>query len=156
MNNYDDFNKDSFNTCLSTTMIIDLKTEDQKIIYIIFRPSDEVDKEHSLLAEIFTAYKNYGSPESQFGAPCNYGDEMAVREMVIGNYLNGNLFWKEKEDEYIDNSDYYDGESLDDTGIIKAIETALEDYKNGAIIEAHDNLLAVVDSISEYAHDYGE
>ena len=158
MNNYDDFKKDAFNTSLATTMIIDLHTEDNKIIYIVFRPSDEVDKEHQLLAEVFTAYKDYGSPESQFGSPCNYGDELAVREMVIGNYLNNNLFWEERVDDegYEETAGLYDGDSLNDEEIIKTIKEAADDYENGEILEAHDKLLVVVDAIAEFNNDYDD
>ena len=102
MNNYDDFKKDTFDTYFSTTMIIDLKTKDEKFIYIIFIQTDENDKKHPLIGEVFTAYKHYGSPVYQFGLPCNYGDEMAVRELVIKNYLNDELSWEEWIDD-IDN-----------------------------------------------------
>lgn len=157
MNNYDDFKRDSFKTCAATTMIIDLQTEDNKIIYIVFNPL-ESDQEHALMAEVFTAYKDYGSPESQFGSPCNYGDELAVREMVIGNYLNNNLFWEERVDDedYEETAGLYDGDSLDDKEIVKIIKGAADDYENGAILEAHDKLLAVVDAIAEFNNDYSE
>ena len=157
MNNYDDFKRDSFKTCVATTMIIDLQTEDNKIIYIVFNPL-ESDQEHALMAEVFTAYKDYGSPESQFGSPCNYGDELAVREMVIGNYLNNNLFWEERVDDedYEETAGLYDGDSLDDKEIVKIIKEAADDYENGAILEAHDKLLAVVDAIAEFNNDYSE
>lgn len=157
MNNYDDFKRDSFKTCVATTMIIDLQTEDNKIIYIVFNPL-ESDQEHALMAEVFTAYKDYGSPESQFGSPCNYGDELAVREMVIGNYLNNNLFWEERVDDedYEETASLYDGDLLDDKEIVKIIKEAADDYENGAILEAHDKLLAVVDAIAEFNNDYSE
>lgn len=157
MNNYDDFKRDSFKTCVATTMIIDLQTEDNKIIYIVFNPL-ESDQEHALMAEVFTAYKDYGSPESQFGSPCNYGDELAVREMVIGNYLNNNLFWEERVDDedYEETAGLYDGNLLDDKEIVKIIKEAADDYENGAILEAHDKLLAVVDAIAEFNNDYSE
>ena len=157
MNNYDDFKRDSFKTCVATTMIIDLQTEDNKIIYIVFNPL-ESDQEHALMAEVFTAYKDYGSPESQFGSPCNYGDELAVREMVIGNYLNNNLFWEVRVDDedYEETAGLYDGDSLDDKEIVKIIKEAADDYENGAILEAHDKLLAVVDAIAEFNNDYSE
>lgn len=157
MNNYDDFKRDSFKTCVATTMIIDLQTEDNKIIYIVFNPL-ESDQEHALMAEVFTAYKDYGSPESQFGSPCNYGDELAVREMVIGNYLNNNLFWEERVDDedYEETAGLYDGDLLDDKEIVKIIKEAADDYENGAILEAHDKLLAVVDAIAEFNNDYSE
>lgn len=158
MNNYDDFKKDGFHTALASTMIIDLKTEDNKIIYIVFNPL-EADGEHALLAEVFTAYKDYGSPQHQFGSPCNYGDELAIREMVIGNYLNNNLSWEDKEDDYdedvsIDN--LYDGESLDDNTIVEIIRDAADAYERGEILEAHDALLTVVDAIAAFNDDYSE
>jgi hypothetical protein len=157
MNNYDDFKRDSFKTCVATTMIIDLQTEDNKIIYIVFNPL-ESDQEHALMAEVFTVYKDYGSPELQFGSPCNYGVELAVREMVIGNYLNNNLFWEERVDDedYEETASLYDGDLLDDKEIVKIIKEAADDYENGAILEAHDKLLAVVDAIAEFNNDYSE
>lgn len=157
MNNYDDFKRDGFKTCMATTMIIDLHTEDNKIIYIVFNPL-ESDQEHALMAEVFTAYKDYGSPELQFGSPCNYGDELAVREMVIGNYLNNNLFWEERidDEEYEKTTSLYDGDSLDDKEIVEIIKEAADDYEGGAILEAHDKLLAVVDAIAEFNNDYSD
>ena len=93
MNNYDAFKKDEFKTVTANTMIIDLGTqEDGKIIYIVFNPL-KADEEHSLMAEVFTACKDSDGLISQFECPCNPGDELAIREMVIGNYLNDNLFW---------------------------------------------------------------
>lgn len=157
MNNYDYFKKDDYQTFLATTMIIDLQTEDNKIIYVVFNPL-ESDREHALMAEVFTAYKDYGSPELQFGSPCNYGDELAVREMVIGNYLNNNLFWEERVDDE-DNEEtagLYDGDSLNDEEIIKTIKEAADDYENGEILEAHDKLLVVVDAIAEFNNDYSD
>lgn len=157
MNNYDDFKRDGFKSCMATTMIIDLQTEDNKIIYIVFNPLVS-DQEHALMAEVFTAYKDYGSPELQFGSPCNYGDELAVREMVISNYLNNNLSWEERVDDedYKETAGLYDGDSLDDEEIIKTIKEAADDYENGEILEAHDKLLAVVDAIAEFNNDYSD
>lgn len=157
MNNYDDFKRDGFKTCVATTMIIDLQTEDNRIIYIVFNPL-ESDQEHALMAEVFTAYKDYGSPELQFGSPCNYGDELAVREMVIGNYLNNNLFWDERidDEDYEETAGLYDGDLLDDKEIVKIIKEAADDYESGAILEAHDKLLAVVDAIAEFNNDYSD
>lgn len=157
MNNYDYFKKDNYQTALTTTMIIDLQTEDNKIIYIVFNPL-ELDNEHTLTAEIFTAYKDYGNPELQFGSPCNYGDELAIREMVINNYLNNNLFWAERVDDEDDEelNNLYNGESLDDNAIVQMIKEAADDYEDGAILEAHDKLLAVVDAIAEFNNDYSE
>jgi hypothetical protein len=97
MNNYNNFKKDDYQTAFATTMIIDLQTEDDKIIYIIFNPLG-ADQEHELSAEVFTAYRNCEELESQFILPCNHGDELAIREMVYGNYINGNLFWAEYGD----------------------------------------------------------
>lgn len=157
MNNYDDFKKDGFHTALASTMIIDLGTEDKKIIYIVFNPL-EPDGEHTLMAEVFTAYKDYGSPQSQFCSPCNYGDELAIREMVIGNFLNDNLFWEDREDDEDDDDvsidDLYDGESLDDNAIVEIIRDAADAYENGEILEAHDALLSVVDAIAAFNADY--
>ena len=154
MNNYDSFKKDNFKSCLATTMIIDLQTEDNKIIYIVFNPL-EPDGEHTLIAEVFTAYKDYGSPVPQFDSPCNYGDELAIREMVIGNYLNDNLSWEERVDD-LDDNDLYDGESLDDETILQTIREAADDYEDGAILEAHDKLLSVVDAIEKFDDDYSD
>jgi hypothetical protein len=57
------------------------------------------DTEHALIAEVYTSRESCVLFKHQFGLPCNYGDELAVREMVIKNYLNGNLFWTDDEDE---------------------------------------------------------
>lgn len=102
MNNYDDFKRDNFTTVLTNTMIIDIPDDDDKIVYIIFEPMDEErysDTEHALIAEVYTSRESCVLFKHQFGLPCNYGDELAVREMVIKNYLNGNLFWADDEDE---------------------------------------------------------
>lgn len=154
MNTYDNYKTDTFKTMLTTSMYIDLG-EDDELVYIVFRPSDDVDKEHTLLAEVFTAYKKKGNLLFQFGLPCNHGDEIAVKEVVIENYYNGNLFWENDDCGYDIDSDYYNGE-LDDAGIVEAIKTALEDYENGAILEARDNLVRVTKSIDEYEQNYSD
>lgn len=145
MNTYDPI--DEYKTALATTMIIDLGV-DNKIVYIIFNPI-ESDDEHSLLAEVFTAYKDYGSPEYDSGLPCNPGDEMAIREMVIANIEDGNIVWAEREDENIVN-EYYNGKELSDTKIVEAIRQAADDYEDGAIIEAKEALMVVVDAIDAF------
>lgn len=102
MNNYDDFKRDNFTTALTSTMIIDIPDDDDKIVYIIFKPMDEErysDTEHALMAEVYTSREASTILKYQFGVPCNYGDELAIREMVIKNYLNDNLFWTDDEDE---------------------------------------------------------
>lgn len=158
MNNYDGFKKDNFTTVLISTMMIDLQTDDDKTVYIIFKPMDKErysDTEHALIAEVYTSRENCVLFEYQFGLPCNYGDELAVREMVIGNYLNDNLFWADDEDDEELNN-LYNGESLDDNAIVQTIREAADDYEDGAILEAHDKLLAVVDAIAEFNNDYSE
>ena len=82
MNTYDNYKTDTFKTTLTTSMYIDLG-EDDELVYIVFRPSDDVDKEHALLAEVFTAYKKKGNLLYQFGLPCNHGDEIAVIQMQV-------------------------------------------------------------------------
>lgn len=101
MNNYDDFKRDNFTTVLTNTMIIDIP-DDDKTVYIMFKPMDEErysDTEHALMAEVYTSREASTILKYQFGVPCNYGDELAIREMVIKNYLNGNLFWVEHVDD---------------------------------------------------------
>lgn len=160
MNNYDDFKRDNFTTVLTNTMIINIP-DDDKTVYIIFKPMDKErysDTEHALIAEVYTSRENCVLFEYQFGLPCNYGDELAVREMVIGNYLNDNLFWAEHVDDEDDEelNNLYNGDSLDDNAIVQTIREAADDYEDGAILEAHDKLLAVVDAIAEFNNDYSE
>lgn len=160
MNNYDDFKRDNFTTVLTNTMIIDIP-DDDKTVYIIFKPMDEErysDTEHALMAEVYTSREASTILKYQFGVPCNYGDELAIREMVIKNYLNDNLFWVEHVDDDDDEetASLYEGDSLDDKEIIKTIKKAADDYEDGAILEAHDKLLAVVDAIAEFNKDHSD
>jgi len=149
MNTYDPI--DEYKTTFASTMIIDLET-DNKIVYIVFNPL-ESDGEHSLLAEIFTAYKDYGSPSYDSGLPCNPGDEMAIREMVIANIESGNIVWAEREDENIV-SEYYNGAELSDEKIVKAIRQAANDYEDGAILEAKETLMVIIEAIDDFEDDF--
>jgi len=144
---------DEYKTTFANTMIIDLGT-DNKIVYIIFNPL-ESDGEHSLLAEIFTAYKDYGSPMYDSGHPCNPGDEMVIREMVIANIEGGNIVWEEREDESAVN-EYYNGKELSDDKIVEAIRQAADDYEDGAILEAKETLMVIIDAIDDFEDNYDD
>lgn len=42
---------------------------------------------------------------------------------------------------------------LNDEAVFSAIDRARKDYEDGAIIEAHDALLEVINAIDEFAHE---
>lgn len=42
---------------------------------------------------------------------------------------------------------------LNDEAVLSAIDRARKDYENGAIIEAYDALLEVINAIDDFAHE---
>lgn len=50
-------------------------------------------------------------------------------------------------------SKLFENGSLNDEAVLSAIDRARRDYEDGAIIEAHDALLAVIDAIDDFARE---
>jgi hypothetical protein len=84
--------KANYKITLTKTIVIDLDTEDKKIIYVIFNTM-ESDEDSSMIAEVYTAYKDGGNLAYQFGLPCNDGNENYICETVVSNYETDNIFW---------------------------------------------------------------
>lgn len=47
----------------------------------------------------------------------------------------------------------FENGSLNDEAVLSAIDRARRDYDYGAIIEAHDTLLEVINAIDDFAHE---
>lgn len=50
-------------------------------------------------------------------------------------------------------SKLFENGSLNDEAVLSAIDRARKDYEDGAIIEAHDALLEVINAIDDFAHE---
>ena len=47
----------------------------------------------------------------------------------------------------------FENGSLNDEAVLSAIDRARKDYEDGAIIEAHDTLLEVINAIDDFANE---
>lgn len=47
----------------------------------------------------------------------------------------------------------FENGALNDELVLSAIDRARRDYEDGAIIEAYDTLLAVINAIDDFAHE---